>query len=81
MKSLPRTLMLAAACAPLLFAGCPQKPIAEEAADARDKDTRGLLAADLIGVDGRQLKNSADHLKAATEKHNEELQKAIDNAR
>lgn len=75
-------ILLAATLTALAFTGCGKKPIADDPAtvDAKDKDTKPLLAADLIGMDGQQLKNTADQMKALTEKHNQEMQKAIDNA-
>jgi len=77
MKPLLAMLCLAA----LAFSGCGKKPIAEDTAGIQSGDTRPLLAADLIGMDGQQLKDTADQMKAVTEKHNQELQKAIDNAK
>jgi hypothetical protein len=76
MKFLLPMLGLAA----LALAGCGKKPIVEDTAEIHSGDTRPLLAADLIGMDGQQLKDTADQMKAATEKHNQELQKALENA-
>lgn len=74
-----RTFIATLGLAALVFAGCEKKPFVEDT--SHDKDTKPLLAADLIGMDGQQLKNTADHMKAVTEKHNRELEKALEEAR
>lgn len=63
-----------------LLSAC--KPAAEEPPPKEQtlKDrTKVLQAADLAGYDGKQLEKSANDMLDKTKKHNEELEKAMQN--
>jgi uncharacterized lipoprotein YajG len=63
-----------------LFVGCKEKP---KTSDTKRKDearqsTRTLEAADLVGYDGKHLRKSTDRVLDANDKHNQDIQKALD---
>ena len=63
-----------------LFVGCTEKPKAVEAKGKEDarQSTKALEAADLVGYDGRLLKKTTDRALDANDKHNQDIQKALD---
>ena len=79
METVVRSTFVAAIFATLLFSsGC------EENTDATDTSVQGtpgstkvLEAAELVGYDGKKLRRSVDGIKAANDKHNQELEKAV----
>ena len=63
-----------------LFVGCKEKP---KAIDPKGKDearqsTKTLEAADLVGYDGKQLRKTTDRVLDANDKHNQDIQKTLD---
>ena len=64
----------------VFFAGCKEKP---KAVEPKDKDearqsTKTLEAADLVGYDGKRLKKTTDRVLDANDKHNQDIQKTLD---
>jgi hypothetical protein len=63
----------------LLSSGCEKETDATNPAFESNGELRGstkpLEAADLVGYDGKGLRKSVDHIKAANEKHNQEMEK------
>ncbi|PYL66294.1 MAG: hypothetical protein DMF20_06950 [Verrucomicrobia bacterium] len=73
----------AAACAPLsrsCFAGCNEKPKAIDpiGKDEARQSTKTLEAADLVGYDGKHLRKTTDRVLDANDKHNQDIQKTLD---
>jgi hypothetical protein len=63
-----------------LFVGCKEKP---RAIDPKGKDevrqsTKTLEAADLVGYDGKHLRKTTDRVLDANDKHNQDIQKTLD---
>jgi hypothetical protein len=59
-----------------LSSGCEKKTAATDpTAENRPGSTKLLQAADLVGYNGTKLTRSVDHIKAANDKHNQELEK------
>jgi len=59
-----------------LSSGCEKKTAATDpTAESTPGSTKLLQAADLVGYDGTKLRRSVDHIKAANDKHNQELEK------
>jgi len=63
-----------------LFVGCKEKP---KAIDPKGKDearqsTKTLEAADLVGYDGKRLRKTTDRVLDANDKHNQDIQKTLD---
>jgi hypothetical protein len=56
----------------LLSSGCQKKT---SATDPAAQSTKPLEAADLVGYDGKRLRKSVDHIKEASEKHNQDVEK------
>lgn len=60
----------------LLSSGCEKKTGATDpAAQSTPGSTKPLEAADLVGYDGKRLRKSVEHIKAANEKHNQEVER------
>jgi hypothetical protein len=60
----------------LLSSGCEKKTAATDpVSQGTPGSTKILEAADLVGYDGKRLRKSVDRIKAANEKHNQELEK------
>jgi hypothetical protein len=60
----------------LLSSGCDKKTGATDpAAQNTPGSTKPLEAADLVGYDGKRLRKSVDHIKEASEKHNQDVEK------
>ena len=60
----------------LLSSGCEKKTAGENpAAQSTPGSTKILEAADLVGYDGKRLRNRVDRIKEANEKHNQDLEK------
>jgi hypothetical protein len=60
--------------------GCKEKP---KAIDPKGKDearqsTKTLEAADLVGYDGKHLRKTTDRVLDANDKHNQDIQKTLD---
>jgi len=63
-----------------LFVGCKEKP---KAIDPKGKDearqsTKTLEAADLVGYDGKLPRKTTDRVLDANDKHNQDIQKTLD---
>jgi len=59
-----------------LSSGCEKKTVATDpTAQSTPGSTKLLEAADLVGYDGKRLRKSVDRIKAANEKHNQEIEK------
>jgi hypothetical protein len=66
----------------LLSSGC-QKKTATTNPNSQSKtelpeNTKPLQAADLVGYDGTKLRKSADHIKEANDKHNQQIEKMVE---
>ena len=62
----------------LLLCGCERENDGpESASQSTPGSTKILEAADLVGYDGKKLRRSVDGIKAANEKHNQELEKTV----
>ena len=60
----------------LLSSGCEKKTaVADPTSQSTPGSTKILEAADLVGYDGKRLRNRVDRIKEANEKHNQELEK------
>ena len=63
----------------LLSSGCEEKSAAiDPTAQSTPGSTKPLEAADLVGYDGKRLRNSVDRIKDAKEKHDRELEKVTE---
>ena len=67
----------------LLSSGCQKKtattyPASESKGELRGS-TKPLQAADLVGYDGTKLKKSVDHIREASDKNNQEIEKMTEN--
>ena len=63
--------------------GCQKKtaatdPNSQSKSELRDS-TKPLQAADLVGYDGTKLRKSVHQISDANEKHNQEIQKTVEN--
>jgi len=80
MKNTLRSAFVAIICSTILFlVGCQKKtgftnPSSESKPELRES-TKPLLAADLVGYDGTNLRKSVDHIIEANEKHSQQVQK------
>jgi hypothetical protein len=65
----------------LLSSGC-QKKTAATNPNSQSKtelhESTPLRAADLVGYDGTKLRKSVDQIKAAKEKHNEQIETMVE---
>jgi hypothetical protein len=66
----------------LLSSGC-QKKTAVTNPDSQSKteldgNTKTLRAADLVGYDGTKLTKSVHHLREASDKHNQKMEKMVE---
>lgn len=60
----------------LLSSGCEKKTaVANTTSQSTPGSTKILEAADLVGYDGKRLRNRVDRIKEANEKHNQDLEK------
>lgn len=60
----------------LISSGCEKKTTAADPTlQSTPGSTKVLEAADLVGYDGKRLRNRVDRIKEANEKHNQELEK------
>jgi hypothetical protein len=60
----------------LLSSGCEKETVATTpGSESTPGSTKPLEAADLVGYDGKRLRKSVDHIKEASAKHNQELEK------
>jgi len=60
----------------LLLAGCEKKTaVTDPTAQSTPGSTKVLEAADLVGYDGKRLRKSVDHIREASEKHNQNVEK------
>ena len=57
-----------------LSSGC-EKKTTDPTAESTLGSTKLLQAADLVGYDGTKLGRNVDHIKAANDRHNQELEK------
>ena len=77
MKTTFHSTFIALILATMLFSsGCEKKTAATDpAAQSTPGSTKSLEAADLVGYDGKRLRNSVDHIKEANEKHHRDIDK------
>jgi hypothetical protein len=77
MKTARGLAFIAMTCSTLLLSsGCEKKTAAiDPTAQSTPGSTKPLEAADLVGYDGKRLRNSVDRIKEANEKHNHDLEK------
>jgi len=63
-----------------LFIGCKEKPKAIDpiGRDEARQSTKTLEAADLVGYDGKHLRKTTDRVLDANDKHNQDIQKTLD---
>ena len=62
----------------LLLSGCEKENAPpDSASQSTQGSTKILEAADLVGYDGKKLRRSVDGIKAANERHNQELEKTV----
>ena len=59
-----------------LLSGC-EKEETNSTSQSTPGSTKILEAAELVGYDGKKLRRSVDGIKAANERHNQELEKAV----
>ena len=80
-RQLPLTLAAIILSTILVSSGCqktdPPNPNSQSKNESRD-NTKPLQAVDLVGYDGTKLKTSVDRIKAATAKHNREMEKMVE---
>jgi len=66
----------------LLASGCQKKTAAtnpnSQSKTELHENTKPLQAADLVGYDGTRLKKSVQHIREASDKHNQETDKMVD---
>ena len=66
----------------LLSSGCQKKTAvtspSSESKTELNENTKPLQAADLVGYDGTKLTKSVHHIREANDKHNQEIEKAIE---
>jgi uncharacterized FlgJ-related protein len=67
----------------LLSLGCQKKtaatnPNSQTKSELRDS-TKPLQAADLVGYNGTKLRKSVGHIEEANDKHNQEIEKMVEN--
>lgn len=60
----------------LLLSGCGKEET-DSASQSTPGSTKILEAAELVGYDGKKLRRSVDGIKAANERHNQELEKTV----
>ena len=79
METVIRSMFVAVIFATMLFSsGCEEKTDATDpSAQSTPGSTKVLEAAELVGYDGKKLRRSVDGIKAANEKNNQELEKAV----
>ena len=67
----------------LLSSGCQKKTAAGHPNSQRknesDHTTKPLQAADLVGYDGTKLRKSVRQIKDANDKHNQDIEKMVEN--
>ena len=60
----------------LLLSGCEKKTAATNpSSESTPGSTKPLEAADLVGYDGKRLRNSVDRIKEANDKRNQQMEK------
>jgi hypothetical protein len=60
----------------LLSSGCGKKTAATNpSSESTPGGTKPLEAADLVGYDGKRLRNSVDRMKEANDKRNQQMEK------
>jgi hypothetical protein len=60
----------------LLSSGCGKKTAATNpSSEGTPGSTKPLEAADLVGYDGKRLRNSVDRMKEANDKRNQQMEK------
>ncbi len=82
-KKLPLTFVAVIFSTILLSLGC-QKKTAATNSDSQSKSelrdsTKPLQAADLVGYNGTKLRKSVGHIEEANDKHNQEIEKMVEN--
>jgi hypothetical protein len=77
MKAAHRLLFVAVISAPvLLSSACEKKTGAiNPSSESTPGSTKPLEAADLVGYDGKRLRQSVDRIKAANDKRNQQMEK------
>jgi hypothetical protein len=82
-KKLPLTFVAVIFSTILLSLGCQKKtaatnPNSQTKSELRDS-TKPLQAADLVGYNGTKLRKSVGHIEEANDKHNQEIEKMVEN--
>ena len=82
-KKLPLTFVAVIFSTILLSLGCQKKtaatnPDSQSKSELRDS-TKPLQAADLVGYNGTKLRKSVGHIEEANDKHNQEIEKMVEN--
>jgi hypothetical protein len=66
----------------LLSSGCQKKTAAtnpnSQSKPELHENTKPLQAADLVGYDGTKLRKSVHHIREASDKHSQEIEKTIE---
>ena len=66
----------------LLSSGCHKKTAVtnpnSQSKTELDKNTKVLRAADLVGYNGTRLTKSVQHIKEASDKHNQKMEKMVE---
>ena len=66
----------------LLSSGCQKKTAVtnpnSQSKTELDENTKTLRAADLVGYDGTKLTKSVHHIKEASDKHNQKMEKMVE---
>jgi hypothetical protein len=84
MKTMLPIRFIAIIFSTLLFSsGCQKKtaatnPNSQTKSELRDS-TKPLQAADLVGYNGTKLRKSVGHIEEANDKHNQEIEKMVEN--
>jgi PBP1b-binding outer membrane lipoprotein LpoB len=61
-----------------LLVGCKEKPKAIDPKGKDEASAKTLEAADLVGYDGKHLRKTTDRVLDANDKHNQDIQKTLD---
>jgi hypothetical protein len=84
MKTTPPTFFFAITVSTILLStGCQKKTAAgnpnSQSKGKFDDTTKPLQAADLVGYDGTKLRKSVRQIKDANDKHNQDIEKMVEN--
>ena len=82
-RKLPLTFVAIIFSTILFSLGCQKKtaatnPNSQSKGELRDS-TKPLQAVDLVGYNGTKLRKSVGHIEEANDKHNQEIEKMVEN--